>query len=235
MMKTVVIAGCLVVGTVALLWGIGPKVRADRGTTGSPSTAVVAKNTAATTIPAPSTDADEDGDATPADSHDAAQPRVKRLPHAAATEDGLSVYFSPDGRCTDAIIRAIKNARVSVDVQAAQFESKSIAKALSAAHKRGVSVRVIVDRRKNADKDSKTDNLVDRDVPTYYDDAHNTAHNKLILIDRRVIITGSFNFTKEAEEDNAENLLMVEDKPQLVAAYEQNFSTHLAHSKPYEK
>lgn len=232
MTKSVLIAVCLLAGTAALIWGVSPKVRADRGA-GNHDSSTLTVTAPTQAARATADDSDDDGASTA--SAEGQAPHLKKLPRAAAREDGLSVYFSPEGRCTDAIVRAIKNARVSVHVQAAQFESKPIAKALAAAHKRGVEVRVIVDRKKNDDKQSRADNLADRDVPTYYDDAHGTAHNKLILIDRRVIITGSFNFTKEAEEDNAENLLMVEDKPQLVAAYEQNFSTHLAHSKPYEK
>jgi len=38
------------------------------------------------------------------------------------------------------------------------------------------------------------------------------AHNKVILIDRQVVITDSFNVTKAAENNNAENLLVIRDK-----------------------
>src|SRR5947209_12929603 len=46
------------------------------------------------------------------------------------SEDGLSVYFSPDGGCTDAIVHAIADAKTSVYVQAAQFTSVPIARAV---------------------------------------------------------------------------------------------------------
>jgi phosphatidylserine/phosphatidylglycerophosphate/cardiolipin synthase-like enzyme len=55
-----------------------------------------------------------------------------------------------------------------------------------------------------------------------------------MLIDGRTIITGSFNFTKQAETSNAENMLVIRDKPTLYAAYEGNFRRHLDHSVPYE-
>ena len=38
---------------------------------------------------------------------------------------------------------------------------------------------------------------------------HAIAHNKIIVIDGKTVITGSFNFTKAAEEKNAENLLII--------------------------
>jgi phosphatidylserine/phosphatidylglycerophosphate/cardiolipin synthase-like enzyme len=152
----------------------------------------------------------------------------------AAAEDDLSVYFSPNGGCTEAIVREIGNATQCVYVQAAQFTSSPIAKALVSAKERGVDVRVVIDRRKDGEK-SEADRLVAGGVPTFADGMHHTAHNKVILIDHRLIFTGSFNFTLESEAENAENLLLIRDKPRLVAAYEANFKEHLSHSTKYGK
>ena len=153
----------------------------------------------------------------------------------AATEDNLAVYFSPNGGCTDAIVREIGKASDCVYVLAAQFTYAPIAKALVAAHARGVDVRVIIDHGKNDGEKSEADRLVTGHVPTFTDAQHHTAHNKVILIDHRLIFTGSFNMTRESEAENAENLLMIEGKPKLVAAYEANFKEHLSHSTAYAK
>jgi phosphatidylserine/phosphatidylglycerophosphate/cardiolipin synthase-like enzyme len=56
-----------------------------------------------------------------------------------------------------------------------------------------------------------------------------------MVIDSATIITGSFNFTKAAEEKNAENLLVIKDAPELVKAYEENILLHVAHSQPYTR
>src|SRR4051794_19514509 len=154
---------------------------------------------------------------------------------AAATEDNLSVYFSPGGGCTDAILREIGKAKECVWVQAAQFTYSPIAKVLVAARVRGVDVRVIIDAGKNEGEKSEADRLIAGKVPTFSDAQHHTAHNKVILIDHRLIFTGSFNLTRESESENAENLLMIEGKPKLVAAYEANFKEHLGHSTKYGK
>ena len=53
-----------------------------------------------------------------------------------------------------------------------------------------------------------------------------------MLIDGEIVITGSFNFTDQAEDQNAENLLIIRDKPDIFAAYEADFETHLHHSDP---
>jgi phosphatidylserine/phosphatidylglycerophosphate/cardiolipin synthase-like enzyme len=66
-------------------------------------------------------------------------------------------------------------------------------------------------------------------VPTYIDAEHTIAHNKIILIDRSIVITGSFNFTKAAEEKNAENLLIIRSK-ELTKLYLDNWLHHRDHS-----
>jgi phosphatidylserine/phosphatidylglycerophosphate/cardiolipin synthase-like enzyme len=151
-----------------------------------------------------------------------------------ATDDGISVYFSPNGGCTAAILREIGDARESIHVQAAQFTSGPIAKALVAAHNRGIDVQVIVDHHKSENK-TQADRLEEAGIPTFTDARHGTAHNKVILVDHKVVITGSFNFTKDSESENAENLVLVRDKPAVAAAYEENFRRHLEHSERYVK
>jgi len=70
-------------------------------------------------------------------------------------------------------------------------------------------------------------------IPTYIDAAHAIAHNKIMIIDRETVITGSFNFTKAAEEKNAENLLIIKNK-ELAKIYLDNWERHKEHSEKYE-
>jgi phosphatidylserine/phosphatidylglycerophosphate/cardiolipin synthase-like enzyme len=70
-------------------------------------------------------------------------------------------------------------------------------------------------------------------IPTRIDDQHAIAHNKVIVIDSATVITGSFNFTKAAEQNNAENLLVIKEAPEVVKAYEANFQAHAGHAHPY--
>jgi hypothetical protein len=67
------------------------------------------------------------------------------------------------------------------------------------------------------------------------DDKHAIVHSKVMVIDSATIITGSFNFTKAAEEKNAENLLVIKDAPELVKAYEANIRLHAGHAHPYQR
>jgi phosphatidylserine/phosphatidylglycerophosphate/cardiolipin synthase-like enzyme len=70
-------------------------------------------------------------------------------------------------------------------------------------------------------------------IPTHIDSAHAIAHNKIMIIDKETVITGSFNFTKAAEEKNAENLLIIKSK-ELAAIYIDNWYKHKQHSEGYQ-
>jgi phosphatidylserine/phosphatidylglycerophosphate/cardiolipin synthase-like enzyme len=70
-------------------------------------------------------------------------------------------------------------------------------------------------------------------IPTWIDARHAIAHNKVMVIDGATVITGSFNFTKAAEEHNAENMLVIRDEA-LAAKYTANWQAHVEHSDVYE-
>ena len=152
---------------------------------------------------------------------------------APASPPRWSVHFSPRGGCTEAVVTELDHARTSVFVQAYSFTSTPIAKALVDAHRRGLRVEVVLDKSQRTEKYSSATFLFNNGIACSIDAKHAIAHNKIILIDGRTIITGSFNFTKAAEESNAENLLIIEDKPDLYAAYDRNFGLHLAHAERY--
>jgi phosphatidylserine/phosphatidylglycerophosphate/cardiolipin synthase-like enzyme len=149
-----------------------------------------------------------------------------------STPAGWQVYFSPHGGCTEAVVAALDHATNSVIVQAYSFTSARIAKAVVDAHRRNVRVSVILDKGQRSEKYSSADFLRNAGVPTFIDASHAIAHNKLIVIDGGIVLTGSFNFTKAAEESNAENLLVIND-PVLAAKYTSNWKDHLAHSPAY--
>ena len=144
----------------------------------------------------------------------------------------VEVYFSPKGGCTEAVAREIDAAKTTIIVQAYSFTSAPIAKALVEAHNRGVDVRVILDRSQRTEKYSSADFVAHAGIPTWIDAQHAIAHNKIMVIDGATVLTGSFNFTKAAEEHNAENLLVIRDKA-LAEKYVANWQTHVEHSEPY--
>lgn len=156
------------------------------------------------------------------------------VPATGTAQDNISVHFSPNGGCTDAVVAELRDAKQSVEVQAYSFTSKEIAGALIDAKNRGVKVTIIVDKKDLGEGYSKAGDCAAAGIPVYADGVHPIAHNKIMLIDGRTIVTGSFNFTSQAEHGNAENLVVMHDKPDLYGAYERNFQGHLAHSQGFD-
>lgn len=152
----------------------------------------------------------------------------------ASIPQGVQVYFSPGGGATGAVVNALDHATNSVLVQAYSFTSAPIAEALVTAHKRGVKVQVILDKSQRTEKYSEADFLQHNDIPTLIDAEHAIAHNKIMVIDSYLVLTGSFNFTRAAEEHNAENLLVINDAA-LVKQYVSNWEAHERHSEPFER
>ncbi len=146
----------------------------------------------------------------------------------------VSVYFSPNGGCTRAINNEIRKAQKSILVQAYSFTSAPIAAELLRAHKRGVKIQAILDKSNDSNKYSAAKFLDNAGIETWIDGEHAIAHNKVMIIDGTTVITGSFNFTRQAEERNAENLLIIKNK-KLASLYADNWNTHLKHSVRYRR
>lgn len=155
------------------------------------------------------------------------------LPVFAFDVDVTNVCFSPNGGCTQAIVDQLDNAKSEILIQAYSFTSAPIAKALVNAHKRGVHVEIILDKSNRSKKYSAGDFTAHMGVATYIESKHAIAHSKIIIIDKETVITGSFNFTKAAEEKNAENLLIIKST-ELAKTYTDNWNKHKEHSEKYE-
>jgi phosphatidylserine/phosphatidylglycerophosphate/cardiolipin synthase-like enzyme len=141
--------------------------------------------------------------------------------------DKASVYFSPKGNAIENLLDRINDAQNTILVQAYSFTSDEIAGALIDAHKYGKNVEVILDKSQRGKRVGFL--LKSSGINVRYDYSHAIAHNKIMIIDNRTVITGSYNFTKAAEERNAENLLIIDSK-ELAKPYLENWLKHRAHS-----
>src|SRR5262249_33095902 len=126
-----------------------------------------------------------------------------------------SVYFSPKGGCTEAIVHEIQHAKHEILVQAYSFTSKPIAQALVDAKLRGFAVDLVIDNSQETEPHSDLPFFLQEGLSPRIDAHHGIAHNKVMVIDHHIVITGSFNFTTHAEESNAENLLILRHHTEL--------------------
>ena len=140
-------------------------------------------------------------------------------------------HFSPKGGCQDAVVREIQKARREILVQAYSFTSEPICKALIEAKKRGVQVEILLDHSNEKEQHTDLHLFVEKGLAPLVDAQHAIAHNKVMIIDRWTLLTGSFNFTNQAEHENAENLLIIKGHGELVTLYRNNFFAHKGHCR----
>lgn len=144
----------------------------------------------------------------------------------------IETHFSPYGTCAPAVITELSNAKATADLCLYQLSYPPIITAIRNAAERGVAVRICIDAG------------VQSNTPKYFDflrvprveiraDAHEKLqHNKYAVIDGKIVLTGSFNWTENGQEHNAENLVTLRDEP-TAASFAADFNTHWAHSADF--
>jgi phospholipase D len=139
----------------------------------------------------------------------------------------IKVCFSPGGNCEKVVLEAISKAQNQILVQAFDFSSPVLANALIQAHQRQVIVRVLCDRLQSQTPHSLIPLLREEQIPVTIDKVPGVAHNKVMIIDDKILLTGSFNWSNAANLKNAENLLVIQD-PGLIRTYKENWKRRLA-------
>jgi len=102
------------------------------------------------------------------------------------------------------------------------FTDKEIADSLIDAQKRGVKVRVYLDRSQIESSYSVSRFLIQKGIKVRISSNNYIMHNKFAIIDKRLLLTGSCNWTFSANNRNDENLLVI-DNPEVIARYQQQF------------
>ncbi|NVO32621.1 phospholipase D-like domain-containing protein [Hymenobacter lapidiphilus] len=152
----------------------------------------------------------------------AATTRQTALP-AATSSEAVRVYFSPHDDCVAAIQDFIRQARQTLDVCVFTVADNRLSDELVAAHKRGVRVRLLTDNEKLFDRGSDVRALHTAGLAVHVDESRNHMHHKFALSDNKMVLTGSYNWTRSAAELNLENLLISPEQA-LVAAYAAEFA-----------
>ena len=137
----------------------------------------------------------------------------------------IRTCFTPDEPCDRFIVEQIVSAKETIDVQAYRFTNKSIADAIFFAKNRGVKIRLILDKTAKPEMQY----FFSKGISPTIDAQVHIAHNKVMIIDNRVVITGSFNFTENALK-NAENVLII-NSDDIASTYENNFRKRLSQSR----
>lgn len=121
--------------------------------------------------------------------------------------------FSPSDKVTQMLLAELATAQKSVDIMAFSFTNADLAQKLYSLHRKGVRIRCLYDYGQAKNKASKDEEMRKKGLKVYYSpNRRGKMHHKVMIIDRQTVITGSFNFSKNAERTNDENILILRSR-----------------------
>lgn len=146
---------------------------------------------------------------------------------SAAATGSVMVYFTPQDRPGDALLRAFNGAHRQIVAAIYEFTLSDVAGALIAAQARQVDVQVIMDESASKDRGSQYFRLSQALGSRLrrragLNGGSGIVHNKFAVVDGARVLTGSFNWTYSAEDRNWENLVVI-DSPAVAQAYARQF------------
>jgi phosphatidylserine/phosphatidylglycerophosphate/cardiolipin synthase-like enzyme len=146
------------------------------------------------------------------------------VPNPVLSFDGARVEnsFCPQDKCADQVIRWVNTARQQIHFMAFSFTHDGIGSAMMDRAKAGVPVAGVFEKTGSETKFSEYGRMKQAGLDVLQDGSPWTMHHKVIIIDNHVTIFGSFNFSSNADKDNDENLLIVDD-PTIAAAFEAEY------------
>ncbi len=130
----------------------------------------------------------------------------------ATKPDVAEAHFSPEGDCQGRISELLDFTRQRADICVFTITDDRISSSILDAHKRHVKVRIISDDDKSQDLGSDIERLADAGVPVRIDNSRFHMHHKFAVFDNRILLTGSFNWTRSAAESNEENFVITDDQ-----------------------
>ncbi len=146
----------------------------------------------------------------------------------------IDACFSPGGGCISEVAEEIAKAKTDLRIQAHSLNAKAIADAVVKAKEAGVNVQIILDRGAGTAQNNATYFSSLNGIATRLDGRHAVADSNVIIIDKATVITGSFNFTKEAEDRNSENLVVIRSA-RAAALYLENWNLHHSHAEEFSQ
>jgi mitochondrial cardiolipin hydrolase len=120
-------------------------------------------------------------------------------------------YFSPGEACRNAIIEHIRGALKHLKICVFTISDDHITRAILLAHQKGISVKIITDNDKSFDLGSDIEQLAKARIPIKMDNTNNHMHHKFMIVDDRIVLTGSYNWTSSAARFNHENIVMTRE------------------------
>lgn len=146
-------------------------------------------------------------------------------PSAVDHQGSIEYGFSPGEGAEKLVLKTIGSARQEIRMMTYSLTSPRVVEALIAATKRGVDVAVVSDYKSNVSDDrsgkarAALSALVNAGCRVRTIDAYAIHHDKILVVDRETVETGSFNYSDAAATRNSENVIVIWRNPELARGY----------------
>jgi phosphatidylserine/phosphatidylglycerophosphate/cardiolipin synthase-like enzyme len=137
---------------------------------------------------------------------------VAQTPNPSVTIDKtrVDIYFSPDDGVLNALIPVLTSAEKSIYFLAYSFTSNDLGQLLRDKSKAGLTIEGVMDAEQVAsNQGTEYDPFLQAGVDVRIDGNEGLMHHKVFIIDEKIVIFGSYNFSQSAEERNDENLVII--------------------------
>ncbi len=151
-------------------------------------------------------------------------------PRLAVRGVAVENYFAPEDDVAGKIVARLKQATRAIDFMAFSFTDDAIGSAVRERAKAGVKVRGVFENTGSETQFSEYGALKRAGLDVWQDGNPYLMHHKVFIVDSRAVILGSFNFSQNAQTQNDENLLILED-PQTAQQFEAEFARVYAQAK----
>jgi len=143
------------------------------------------------------------------------------------------IYFSPEDDVITQILKRIDESNTSIYILVYSFTDRDIANALIRAHKRGVNVQLIIDGGQTDHYRTQADEVQHAGIPTYSDTKYVIAHDKVMIFDEKIVLTGSYNMSFAARTRNSENVIFIYSE-EVAKKYKDRWDYRKKYTHPYQ-
>lgn len=140
--------------------------------------------------------------------------------------------FAPRDEIWRHIVEALDATETRAELAVFTITDNRITRAILEAQERGVQLRIVSDNDKANDRGSDVERLARGGIPVRLDRTDVHMHHKFAVFDERLLVTGSYNWTRSAANENAENVVFTDD-PKLVEAFLGEFRRCWGQGEPY--
>lgn len=123
----------------------------------------------------------------------------------------ISCHFSPGTDILDAILDCLEASSSEIDICVYTLSDDRLLDAILQCHREGIAVRILSDNDKMYDQGSDIQTLHRAGLDVKVDNSPAHMHHKFMVVDRSIVLTGSYNWTRSAATRNAENLVVIDD------------------------